>query len=117
MRFRVMLGCIILMISLAVAMIIAFCVNTERTPVATGTGWATLIGYSTSGKHKNSHAYLVLNKIGTRHDVYLGRRLDPAIELGDSIMVNYAVYGNEVELTTARVPTKPYSGRGSHYLK
>jgi hypothetical protein len=32
--------------------------------------------------------------------------------LGDSIKVNYEVYGNEIELSNVNIETKPYTSKG-----
>lgn len=90
--------------------------SSDRKPNATGTGYATLVAYSTHGKHKRSDATLQLNKIGTIHTISLGRRKDPVMKLGDSTKVSYAVYGNEI-IITSTIPTKYYSGKGYHSLK
>lgn len=93
----------------------------DRKPNATGTSWATLIAYSIHGKHKHSDATLLLrrlpeavqlNQIGSIHTVTLPRRTQPVMALGDSIKVNYEVYGNEIELTDVNIETKPYTSKG-----
>jgi hypothetical protein len=84
----------------------------DRKPNATGTAYATLIAYSIHGKHKHSEAYLQLNKIGTVHEVTLPNRTQPIMVLGDSIKVNYEVYGNEIELSDVNIETKYYTSKG-----
>ncbi len=106
---------IILLIILALSLSIC-ATPKENKPDATGESWATLVAYETHGKHKRSSAYLQLNGIETIHNVSLGRRKDPDMPLGDSIKVKYAVYGNEIVITEANIPTKYYSGRGYHSL-
>jgi hypothetical protein len=84
----------------------------DRKPNATGTSYATLIAYSIHGKHKRSDATLQLNKIGSIHIVSLPRRTQPVMNLGDSIKVNYEVYGNEIELSDVNIETKHYTSKG-----
>jgi hypothetical protein len=84
----------------------------DRKPNATGTSYATLIAYSIHGKHKRSDATLQLNKIGSIHIVDLPRRTQPIMALGDSIKVNYEVYGNEIELADVNIETKSYTSKG-----
>jgi hypothetical protein len=84
----------------------------DRKPNATGTSYATLIAYSIHGKHKRSDATFQLNKIGSIHIVSLPNRTQPQMALGDSIKVNYAVYGNEIELSDVNIETKPYTTKG-----
>jgi hypothetical protein len=86
--------------------------SSDRKPNATGTSYATLIAYSIHGKHKRSDATLQLNKIGTVHEVDLPNRTQPQMALGDSIKVNYEVYGNEIELSNVNIETKPYTSKG-----
>ena len=84
----------------------------DRKPNATGTSYATLIAYSIHGKHKHSDATLQLNKIGSIHQVTLPHRTQPVMNLGDSIKVNYKVYGNEIELSNVKIQTKYYTSKG-----
>ena len=86
--------------------------SSDRKPNATGTAYATLIAYSIHGKHKHSDATLQLNKIGSIHTVTLSNRTQPVMALGDSIKVNYEVYGNEIELTDVNIETKHYTSKG-----
>ncbi len=86
--------------------------TSDRKPNATGTSYATLIAYSIHGKHKRSNATLKLNKIGTQHEVRLPNRTQPIMALGDSIKVNYEVYGNEIELSNVNIQTKRYTSKG-----
>ena len=86
--------------------------SSDRKPNATGTSYATLIAYSIHGKHKRSDATLQLNKIGSIHIVNLPRRTQPVMALGDSIKVNYEVYGNEIELSNVNIETKYYTSKG-----
>ena len=90
--------------------------TSDRKPNATGTGYATLIAYSIHGKHKHSTAKLMLNKIGTIHQVHLPNRTQPQMTLGDSIKVNYKVYGNEIELSDVNIETKQYTSKGDFIL-
>jgi hypothetical protein len=100
-------------LSLLILLSLVSCKETsDRKPNATGTSYATLIAYSIHGKHKRSDATLQLNKIGSIHIVNLPRRTQPIIALGDSIKVNYEVYGNEIELSNVNIETKPYTTRG-----
>jgi hypothetical protein len=87
-------------------------VASDRKPNAVGTSYATLIAYSIHGKHKRSDATFQLNKIGSIHIVDLPRRTQPIMALGDSIKVNYKVYGNEIELSDVNIETKPYTSKG-----
>lgn len=84
----------------------------DRKPNAVGTSYATLIAYSIHGKHKRSDATLQLNQIGSIHIVNLPRRTQPVMALGDSIKVNYEVYGNEIEISECIIETKPYTSKG-----
>ncbi len=86
--------------------------SSDRKPNATGTSYATLIAYSIHGKHKHSDATFQLNKIGSIHEVNLPSRTQPIMALGDSIKVNYEVYGNEIELSDVNIETKPYTSKG-----
>ena len=107
---------LILLLPLAVCITVLSLVSckeaSDRKPNATGTSYATLIAYSIHGKHKHSDATLKLNQIGSIHTVSLPRRTQPVMALGDSIKVNYEVYGNEIELTNVNIETKPYTTRG-----
>lgn len=86
--------------------------TSDRKPDAVGTGYATLIAYSITGKHKHSDATLKLNKIGTIHTVTLTNRTQPIMNLGDSIKVNYEVYDNQIELSDVNIETKSYISKG-----
>ena len=86
--------------------------TSDRKPDAVGTGYATLVAYSITGKHKHSVAELKLNKIGTLHEFNLPNRTQPIMALGDSIKVNYNVYGDNIELSDVNIETKSYTSRG-----
>jgi len=100
-------------LSLLLLLSLVSCKETsDRKPNATGTSYATLIAYSIHGKHKHSEATLQLNKIGSIHIVNLSNRTQPIMNLGDSIKVNYEVYGNEIELSYVNIETKSYTSKG-----
>ena len=107
---------LILLLPLAVCIAVLSLVSckeaSDRKPNATGTSYATLIAYSIHGKHKRSDATLQLNQIGSIHTVTLPRRTQPVMNLGDSIKVNYEVYGNEIELSDVNIETKHYTSKG-----
>jgi hypothetical protein len=100
-------------LSLILVLFLVSCKETsDRKPNAVGTSYATLIAYSIHGKHKRSDATLQLNQIGSIHIVNLPRRTQPVMNLGDSILVNYEVYGNEIELSDVNIETKHYTSKG-----